>query len=89
MSDTTPAPEATGTRTLKEQFSFALAKKAYVAGVGGAVAGLGVVSFAGVFADGKVDGTEVLAIGGAIVGGFVPAFLGAWLPSQPASKPTA
>lgn len=68
--------------SLKEQFSFERAKKAYSAGITGAVAGAGTISISGIFADGKIDGPEVLAAGGAIVGGFVAFFFAAWLPSQ-------
>lgn len=80
---TTPAP-----RTLREQFSLENAKKAYAAGVAGAVAAASTVSIASVLSDGKVDGPELVAIGGGIVGGFLFGFLGAWLPSQPGSAPT-
>ncbi len=73
--------------SLKEQFSLARAKKAYGAGVAGAVAGAGTISLAGIFADGKITGPEVLAAGGAVVGGFVLGFFGAWLPAQPPSTP--
>lgn len=70
---------------LREQFSLARAKKAYGAGVGGALAGAATISLSGVFADGKVDGTEVVGAIGAVVGGFVLGFVGAWLPAQPGS----
>lgn len=72
---------------LKDQFSPARAKKAYLAGCAGAVTGLGTISLSGVFADGKIDGTEVTAGIGAVVGGFVLAFFGAWLPTQNPSAP--
>lgn len=68
--------------SLKEQFSLTRAKKAYTAGVAGAITGAGTVSLAGIFADGKIDGAEVGVIISAVVGGFVLAFVGAWLPSN-------
>ncbi|ROS63918.1 hypothetical protein EDF42_2172 [Curtobacterium sp. PhB172] len=70
--------------SLKEQFSLARAKKAYAAGVAGAITGAGTVSLGGIFADGKVDGAEVGVIISAVVGGFVLAFVGAWLPTNTA-----
>jgi hypothetical protein len=68
--------------SIKQQFSLEHARKAYGAGIGGAIAGAGTISLSGIFADGKITGSEVLAAGGAIVGGFVVGFFGAWLPSQ-------
>lgn len=73
--------------SLKEQFSLEHAKKAYGAGATAAIAAVGTVSLSGIFADGKIDGPELLGIGGAIVGGFVFGFFGAWLPAQPATPP--
>lgn len=67
---------------LAEQFSLTRAKKAWGAGVAGLVTGLGTVSLSGIFADGKIDGTEVVGIIGASVGGFVLGFVGAWLPAN-------
>lgn len=72
---------------LKDQFSLARAKKAYGAGIAGAITGAGAISLSGVFADGKIDGSEVTTAIGAIVGGFVIAFLGAWLPTQNTTAP--
>lgn len=71
--------------SLAEQFSLTRAKKAYTAGIAGAVTGAGTISLAGIFADGKIDGPEVVGIVGAVVGGFVLGFFGAWLPAQPSS----
>lgn len=84
---TNPIDPSVGT-SLKEQFSLTRAKKAYAAGVAGAVTGAGTISLAGIFADGKVDGPEVVGIVGAVVGGFVLGFFGAWLPAQPDSGQT-
>lgn len=72
---------------LKDQFSLERAKKAYGAGVAGAVTGAATISLSGVFADGKIDGGEVTAAIGAVVGGFVIGFLGAWLPTQNTTAP--
>jgi hypothetical protein len=74
---------------LAEQFSLTRAKKAWGAGVGGLVTGLGAVSLSGIFADGKVDGTEVIGIITAAVGGFVLGFIGAWLPKNTGSPTDA
>ncbi len=75
--------------SLKEQFSWARAKKAYSAGVGGTVTGIAAnVSVGGILADGKIDGPEVVSVIGFAVGGFVLGFIGAWLPAQPASAAT-
>lgn len=73
--------------SLKEQFSLQHARKAYSAGVAGAITGAGTISLSGIFADGKITGPEVLAAGGAVVGGFVIAFFGAWLPTQKPTQP--
>lgn len=73
---------------LRDQFSPARAKKAYSAGVAGGIAGVGAsFTFGGLFADGKLDGTEIVGVGSAFVGGFVLAFLGAWLPTQNTQAP--
>jgi hypothetical protein len=73
---------------LKDQFSLARAKKAYTAGVAGAVTGLTTnVTIAGVLADGKIDGAEVVSALGFTVGGFLLGFLGAWLPKQNPAAP--
>lgn len=72
---------------LKDQFSAARAKKAYGAGVAGAITGAATISLSGVFADGKIDGAEVVGAIGAVVGGFVVGFFGAWLPSQNTAAP--
>lgn len=68
--------------TLKELFSLEHAKKAYSAGVAGAIVGAGTISISGIFADGKIDGSEVGGIIAAVGGGFLLAFFGAWLPAQ-------
>lgn len=73
--------------TLKDQFSLARAKKAYTAGVAGAIAGFGSISIAGIFADGKIDGPEVGGIIASVGGGFVLAFFGAWFPYQAVVAP--
>lgn len=75
--------------SLKEQFSLTRAKKAYSAGVGGAVVGAGTISLSGIFADGKIDGPEIVGAIGAVVGGFVVGFITAWLPKQPSSTASA
>jgi len=73
---------------LKDQFAPARAKKAYTAGLAGGVAGVGAsFTFGGLFADGKLDGAEVVGVGTAFVGGFVLGFLGAWLPKQNTQAP--
>ncbi|PZE66882.1 hypothetical protein [Curtobacterium sp. MCBD17_021] len=58
----------------------ARAKKAYSAGVAGAVLAIGGISVAGFWADGKVDTEKVAAAVGSIVVGFVAGFLAAFLP---------
>lgn len=73
---------------LKDQFSPQRAKKAYGAGVAGAVTGLTTnVTLQGVLADGKIDGAEVVGALGFTVGGFILGFLGAWLPKQNTAAP--
>lgn len=73
---------------LRDQFSPARAKKAYTAGLAGGVAAVGAgFTLGGVFADGKIDGPEVVGIGTAFVGGFAAGFLGAWLPRQNTEAP--
>lgn len=67
---------------VKSQFSLTRAKKAWGAGVAGLITGFGTISLSGIFADGKIDGTETLSIIGSVVGGFVLGFVGAWLPSN-------
>ena len=74
--------------TLKEQFSLQHAKKAWSAGIGGAITGAGTVSLAGVFADGKLDGAETGVIISAVVGGFVLGFVTAWLPRNGSTTTT-
>lgn len=51
------------------------ARKAWAAGVAGATAVIATLSFAGFFADGKVDGEKVWSAVGAVVIGFVGGFL--------------
>lgn len=63
-------------------FSLAAAKKAYAAGVAGAIAAIGSVSIAGLFTDGKVDTNAALVAVATVIGGFVLGFFGAWLPSN-------
>lgn len=73
---------------LKDQFSLARAKKAYGAGLAGGVAGVTAgFTLGGILADGKIDGTEVIGVATAFVGGFVLTFLGAWLPRQNTAAP--
>lgn len=63
-------------------FTLANAKKAYVAGVAGAVTAAGGLSLGAVFTGGNVDTNTLLADAGIVLGGFVIAFFGAWLPSN-------
>lgn len=73
---------------LKDQFSPARAKKAYSAGLAGGVAGVTAgFTLGGIFADGKIDGTEVVGVATTFVGGFVLGFFGAWLPKQDTTAP--
>jgi len=58
----------------------ARAKKAYSAGVAGAVLAVGGISVAGFWADGKVDTQKVAAAAGTVVVGFIGGFLAAFLP---------
>lgn len=84
MSDTTPAPEhRAGTPTAWQKFTSNLgarAKKAWSAGVAGAVLAIGGVSVAGFWSDGQVDTAKVAAAAGTIVVGFVGGFLAAFIP---------
>ncbi|MCU1617804.1 MAG: hypothetical protein JWO98_5344 [Frankiales bacterium] len=80
----TPTTEASNAPV--SPWSLAGAKKAYGAGIAGAVTAAGTVSLSGVFADGKLDGGEVALLASTIVGGFVVAFFGAWVAEN---KPSA
>jgi NhaP-type Na+/H+ or K+/H+ antiporter len=68
--------------SLKDQFSWSRAKKAYSAGITGAVGAVATISLPDILADGKIDGPEVLAAFGVTAAGFVAGFFAAWLPAQ-------
>jgi hypothetical protein len=61
-------------------FTIANAKKAYTAGIAGAVTAAGGLSLGAVFTGGTIDTNTLLADAGIVIGGFVLAFFGAWLP---------
>lgn len=63
-------------------FTIANAKKAYSAGVAGAVTAIGGLSIGAIFAGGSLDTDTLLADAGIVLGGFVLGFFGAWLPRQ-------
>lgn len=67
---------------MSSQFSLDKAKKAYTAGIAGAVAAAGGLTLTGFFADGKLDTNAVVTAALTVVGAFVLSFLGAWLPSN-------
>lgn len=73
--------------SLKDQFSWAHAKKAWSAGITGAVGAAATISLPTILADGKIDGPEVVGAIGTVLGGFAAFFLAAWLPSQLPSVP--
>lgn len=67
------------------------ARKAWAGGVAGATAVLATISFAGFWADGKVDGAKVFTAVGAVVtgfvGGFLPVFFAANAPDPASPTP--
>jgi hypothetical protein len=65
----------------------ARARKAYSAGVAGAVLAIGSISVAGFWADGKIDTSKVAAAAGSVVVGFIAGFLAAFLPRNAVATP--
>lgn len=61
-------------------FTIANAKKAYYAGIAGAVTAAGGLSLGAVFTGGSFDTDMILADAGIVIGGFAIAFFGAWIP---------
>lgn len=72
MSDA-PKHEAVST-------TFTRTRKAWGAGLAGAVTAVGAVSLAGLFTDHGLDATAVATAVSSIVGGFVLGFVGAFFP---------
>lgn len=84
MTNLTPEPEhRAGTPTAWQRFASNLgarAKKAWSAGVAGAVLAGSGVSLSAFFAEGHLDTAAVATAAGAIVVGFVGGFLAAFVP---------
>lgn len=87
MTNETPQADHVTTnepiRTSTNPFTLANAKKAYTAGVAGAITAAGGLSISTLFAGNGFDANQLAVDASVVVGGFVIAFFGAWLPAQP------
>lgn len=82
LSDIGEGDHEATTTVSENPFTLNNAKKAYAAGLAGAVTGAGTISLTGIFADGKLDTGEVGGVVIAVVGGFILGFVGAWFPTN-------